>query len=150
MGTSVASIDVDVPIAVAYDQWTHLERFPAFVDGVESVRETGADQHHWVTRIAGVEREFHSQVLADVPRERIEWVGSGGVNHRGAVTFESASPERTTITVRLELSPRTRLEGVAERLGLVNHRLKSAMSGFKQNAEALMTGVELNATHRSV
>ena len=29
------SIDVDVPVRVAYDQWTQFEDFPRFMEGVE-------------------------------------------------------------------------------------------------------------------
>ena len=28
------SVDVDVPVRVAYDQWTQFESFPEFMDGV--------------------------------------------------------------------------------------------------------------------
>ncbi|HUP54790.1 MAG TPA: SRPBCC family protein, partial [Methylomirabilota bacterium] len=31
------SVDVDVPVRAAYDQWTQFEEFPRFMEGVESV-----------------------------------------------------------------------------------------------------------------
>ena len=37
------SIDVDVPVRVAHDQWTQFESLPSFRDGVESVH---ADRPH--------------------------------------------------------------------------------------------------------
>jgi len=145
MSTNFTSVDVDVPIAVAYDEWTKLERFPVFIDNVASVTETEVDQHHWVTKIAGVEREFDTRIVEKVPQQRIEWVNVNGVDHRGAVTFESASPERTTITVELDLSPRTMVERVADEFGLVNVPMRSGMNGFKASVEALLTGVQHNA-----
>ena len=35
MSTVEQSIDVDVPVRTAYDQWTQFESFPEFMDGVE-------------------------------------------------------------------------------------------------------------------
>ena len=31
------TIEVEVPVRVAYDQWTQFREFPKFMDGVESV-----------------------------------------------------------------------------------------------------------------
>ena len=33
------SIDVDVPVRAAYDQWTQFEEFPSFMEGVEEIRQ---------------------------------------------------------------------------------------------------------------
>ncbi|CAA9380187.1 MAG: hypothetical protein AVDCRST_MAG06-879, partial [uncultured Nocardioides sp.] len=33
------SIDVDVPVRTAYDQWTQFESFPQFMSGVESITQ---------------------------------------------------------------------------------------------------------------
>ena len=44
------SIDVDVPVRVAYDQWTQFESFPSFMDGVESITQTDPTHNHWVTK----------------------------------------------------------------------------------------------------
>ena len=52
------SVDVDVPVSVAYNQWTQFESFPHFMTGVESIRQVSDTRNHWVTNIAGVEREF--------------------------------------------------------------------------------------------
>ena len=39
MSTVTKSVDVNVPIRAAYDQWTQFESFPQFMDGVESVAQ---------------------------------------------------------------------------------------------------------------
>ena len=39
MSEIIESIEVDVPVRTAYDQWTQFEEFPRFMDGVESVAQ---------------------------------------------------------------------------------------------------------------
>ena len=39
METIKKSIDVNVPVSTAYNQWTQFEEFPKFMDGVESVTQ---------------------------------------------------------------------------------------------------------------
>ena len=48
------SIDVAVPVRVAYDQWTQFEEFPRFMDGVESVEQIDDTHLHCVATIGGV------------------------------------------------------------------------------------------------
>lgn len=33
------AVEVDLPVRVAYDQWTQIEEFPQFMEGVETVQE---------------------------------------------------------------------------------------------------------------
>jgi hypothetical protein len=44
------TIEVDVPIHAAYDQWTQFEDFPQFMGGVDPVRQVGDALTHWVRR----------------------------------------------------------------------------------------------------
>ena len=50
------SVDVDVPVSVAYNQWTQFESFPDFMSGVESITQVDDTRNHWVTNIAGAAR----------------------------------------------------------------------------------------------
>ena len=36
------SIDVDVPVRTAYNQWTQFESFPQFMEGVERIDQLTA------------------------------------------------------------------------------------------------------------
>ena len=37
MSTIEKSIDVNVPVRTAYNQWTQFEEFPRFMEGIEEV-----------------------------------------------------------------------------------------------------------------
>jgi len=63
MTSIIKSIDINVPVRTAYDQWTQFESFPEFMEGVEEVRQVDdqdmhlADQHRWTQ--GGVRRGRH-------------------------------------------------------------------------------------------
>ena len=47
------SVDVDVPVSTAYNQWTQFESFPEFMDGVESISQVSDTRTHWVVKVGG-------------------------------------------------------------------------------------------------
>jgi uncharacterized membrane protein len=71
-------VDIDVPVSVAYNQWTQFESFPQFMDGVESIVQIDDTHNHWVTNVAGVEREFDTEITEQHSDERIAWHSVGG------------------------------------------------------------------------
>jgi uncharacterized membrane protein len=52
MATVQESIEVDVPVRTAYNQWTQFESFPQFMDAVEEVRQKDDTHLHWRASIA--------------------------------------------------------------------------------------------------
>ncbi len=67
MASVQESVDVDVPIRVAYDQWTQFESFPNFMGGVERITQLDDTRTHWVTNIDGVKREFDAEITEQHP-----------------------------------------------------------------------------------
>ena len=53
MSTIEQSIDVNVPVRTAYNQWTQFEEFPRFMEGVEAVRQLDQQRLHWRANIGG-------------------------------------------------------------------------------------------------
>ena len=53
MATIEESIDVEVPVETAYNQWTQFEEFPRFMEGVEEVRQLDDTRLHWVAELGG-------------------------------------------------------------------------------------------------
>ncbi len=52
----IETIDVDVPVRTAYDQWTQFESFPNFLDEVESITQLDETHTHWKVKVGGAER----------------------------------------------------------------------------------------------
>ena len=51
------SIEVDVPVSKAYNQWTQFESFPHFMEGVERVEQKDDKHLHWVAEVGGEKQE---------------------------------------------------------------------------------------------
>ncbi|MEU1510288.1 SRPBCC family protein, partial [Kitasatospora sp. NPDC005748] len=66
-------IDVDVPVSTAYNQWTQFEQFPMFMEGVEEITQLDERHNHWKTKIAGVSREFDTEIVDQVPDDHVAW-----------------------------------------------------------------------------
>ena len=131
------SIDVDVPIRVAYDQWTQFESFPEFMDGVESITQTGDRQTHWVTKIGGVEREFDAEITEQHPDERVAWKStSGDTHHAGVVTFHKITDTTTRIMIQLDWEPQGIVEKVGAVVGVDDHQISADAKRFKAFIES--------------
>ena len=57
MTTIVRSIDVNVPVRIAYNQWIRFDEFPKFMEGVKQVTQMDAKRLHWKAEVAGQENE---------------------------------------------------------------------------------------------
>ena len=129
------SIDVDVPVRVAYNQWTQFEEFPKFMDGVESITQLDDERLHWVVDIAGVIREFDTTISEQLPDERVAWTTTDGPTHAGVVTFHSLADDKTRVTLQMDFEPEGFLETAGDKLGFVSGRLAGDMKNFKSFIE---------------
>ena len=103
MATQVEkTVEVDVPVHTAYNQWTQFEEFPRFMGGVDEVRQIGPALTHWVAQIAGVRREWDAAILEQVPDSKVAWAATTGATNAGAVYFQSLGPARTLVRLQLE------------------------------------------------
>ncbi len=122
MSSIKQSVEVDVPIRVAYNQWTQFEEFPMFMEGVEKVQQLDDVNLHWTASIAGVHREWDARIIEQIPDERVEWTNLDGISNGGVVTFNRLGPESTRVTLEMEVEPQGVLENVADALGVIERR----------------------------
>ncbi|GAA4744253.1 hypothetical protein GCM10023328_27580 [Modestobacter marinus] len=136
MSTKVEeSIQVDVPVRTAYDQWTQFEDFPHFMGGVTEVSQHGDQRLHWVAEIAGVKREWDAAILEQIPDQKIAWAATDGATNAGAVRFEPAGPAATIVHLTLEYEPEGLVEQAGDKLGLVGRQVRSDLEKFKSLIE---------------
>jgi len=131
----VETIDVAVPVSTAYNQWTQFESFPRFMDGVERIDQVSATRTHWLTKIAGVQREFDAEVTEQQPDERIAWTTENGTHQAGVVTFHRLDEATTRVTLQLDHEPEGFVEKAGDALGIVQRRINGDLKNFKQFIE---------------
>ena len=108
------SIDVGVPISLAYDQWTRFEDFPGFMKKVESVEQEEDEKLKWKAQVFWSHRTWESTIIEQVPDERIVWRSEGDKGTvDGTVTFHELTPDLTRILLLLQYHP----QGFMERTG---------------------------------
>lgn len=130
------SIDLEVPVRTAYDGWTQFESFPAFMEGVEEVRQLSDTKLHWRTKVAGREKEFDAEITEQVPDERIAWTSVEGAEHAGVVTFHRLDEGRTRIMLQVDVEPEGAVEKAGDALGLVKRRVTGDLARFKELVES--------------
>ena len=112
--TITQEIEVEVPVATAYNQWTQFEEFPSFMEGVDSVKQLDDTLLHWAATVAGKKAEWDAKIIEQRPNERIVWESVDGKQTRGAVTFAPAdSGSKTRIRLAMSYKP----DGISEKAG---------------------------------
>ena len=137
MPNAIETVDVNVPVTVAYNQRTKFEEFPKFLSFVESITQVNDTLTEWKVKIGGVEREFEAQVTEQHPDERVAWNSTGGqVDHGGVVTFHKLAKNETRVTVQLDWEATGLMEKAGAALGVDNHAIKKDLANFKEFIEA--------------
>jgi len=130
------SIDVNVPVSVAYNQWTQFEEFPRFMEGVESVRQLDDRHLHWRANIGGKVEEWSAEITEQIPDKRIAWKSISGAKNAGVVTFHRLSDETTRVTLQIDYEPQTWTESLGDLLGFLERRVQNDLDRFKEFIES--------------
>jgi len=148
MSTIEESIEVDVPVRTAYNQWTQFEEFPRFMEGVESVRQIDDTHLEWTAEIAGARRQWDAEITEQHPDERVAWRATSGIDNAGVVTFHRLGDARTKVMLQLEVEPEGMVEQAGDKLGFVKRRAVGDLERFKTFIEG--RGAETGAWRGNV
>ena len=136
MATVEESIEVNVPVSTAYNQWTQFEDFPRFMEGVESVKQIDDTHLHWVAEIGGERREWDAEITEQQPDARIAWKATGGHGNSGVVTFKPLEQNSTMVTVRMEHVTEGLKEQLGSAVGADSRRVKGDLERFQEYVES--------------
>ena len=129
------SVEVEVPVSTAYDQWTQFEEFPSFMDGVEKVKQLDDTHLHWVASIGGHEEEWDAEITEQIPDQRIAWKATSGKGNAGVVTFHRLDDNRSKIMLQLDWESEGMVEALGTMVGQDDRKVKGDLERFKELIE---------------
>jgi uncharacterized membrane protein len=136
MSEIIESIDVNVPVRTAYDQWTQFESFPKFMEAVQDVRQLDDTTLEWVADVAGKEKRWKAKITEQKPDERVAWTSVDGARNAGVVTFHRLGEGVTRVTLQLDVDPEGPIENVGDALGVVKRQVQGDLKRFKEFIES--------------
>jgi uncharacterized membrane protein len=136
MSQIIETIDIDVPVRVAYDQWTQFEEFPRFMEAVEKVEQLDDTTLRWTAEIAGVKKTWKATITEQTPDQRIAWTSTEGARNAGVVTFHRLDDSKTRVTLQLDVEPEGPVESVGDALGFVQRQAKGDLERFEKYVES--------------
>ena len=128
-------IEVDVPVRVAYDQWTQFESFPQFMEGVDRVIQLDDRTLEWTATIAGKTKHWRAEIVEQQPDQVVSWRSTEGAQNDGAIRFESLGANRTRVSLQLDVEPEGLVEKAGDALGIVERRVKGDLERFREFIE---------------
>jgi uncharacterized membrane protein len=134
MATIEKSIDVEVPVAVAYDQWTQFEQFPQFMEGIVDVKQLDDKHVQWTAEVGGERHQWQAEIVEQQPDRVIAWRSIDGVPNSGRVEFEPIDTG-TRVRVEMEYEPEGLKESVGAMLGVDGGQVEDDLERFRDLVE---------------
>lgn len=144
----VETIEINVPVRSAYNQWTQFEDFPQFMASVHEIRQLDDKHLHWKANVAGEEKEWDVEITEQIPDKRIAWQSTTGVPNGGVATFHKISDNECRVTVQMDYQPEGALEKIGDAFGAVRMELRGNLQKFKEMLES--RGKETGAWRGSI
>lgn len=149
MATIEKSIDVGVPVSVAYDQWTQFETFPQFMGGIVSVQQLDDSHVKWTAEVGGERRQWKAEIVEQEPDKVIAWRSVEGMPNSGRVEFEPTD-SGTRVTVEMEYETDGLKESTGAMLGVDSGQVEEDLERFRDLVEGreVPTGAWRGAIHQ--
>jgi uncharacterized membrane protein len=136
MSTIEKSIEVNVPVRIAYNQWTQFEEFPSFMEGVKEVNQLDDSHLRWKAQIGGKNKQWNAVITEQRPDERIAWKSTDGAKNAGVVTFHRLSDQKSKVMLQMDYEPEGTVENVGDAVGAVSTRVAGDLERFKTFIES--------------
>ena len=132
MSTKVEKrILVNVPVSVAYNQWTQFEDFPHFMSGVKNVKQLSDDRLEWTAEIAGVRRQWEARIWSKLRTRRWRGPQPKAQPMQGLSRLKILAAGRRPYSLSLEYEPEGVVEKVGDKLNVVERQAENDLNRFK-------------------
>ncbi len=131
METIEKLIEIDLPVHQVYQQWTHFEEFPKFMEGITEVKQLDAKHLHWVAEFEGKTKEWEAEIFEQVPDQKIAWRSTSGAPNAGVVSLQPHGERKTVVALKLSYSPEIGPNRAGEVPNQVSRRVEIDLQRFK-------------------
>jgi uncharacterized membrane protein len=135
----VETVDIQAPVSVAWDLWSDVTRWPAFLSHVRRVDRLDGRRFAWQLQLPGAEKDFVAELTEVIPEDRIAWHTVDGVDHAGVVTFHRLSDTTSRVTLQIEYDPRGFIEHLGALANLDSTLANYDLGQFQKLAETAAT-----------
>ncbi|HEY0699972.1 MAG TPA: SRPBCC family protein, partial [Micromonospora sp.] len=138
----VETVDVGVPVRVAYNQWTQFRDFPGFMKKVENVDQESDEKLTWKAQVFWSHRSWESTILRQIPDRLIHWRSKGPKGSvDGTVSFHELASDLTRVLLVLEYHPQGLFEHTGNLWRAQGRRVRLELKHFVRH---VMTEVVLD------
>jgi len=135
MSTVIKSIEVDVPIATAFQEWMRFEELPRFMRGVVAVKQLDDRRLLWRAQIFGVERVWELEITEIAPERTLAWSSYSGPKNHGVIVLEPVTAFITRVILEIHYDPSGVVEGITDYLGVLSRWVERSLVRYKDVIE---------------
>jgi uncharacterized membrane protein len=129
------SVDIAVPIRVAWEEWMAFESIP---EGVHTVTDIERDGDELFGRTSGPRpTDWAAEILDEREQQSFAWQSHEGSDCAGLVTFHDLSKRLTRIELNLDVVPTSLAETFQLTLHLADRRAEAELRRFKARLELI-------------
>jgi uncharacterized membrane protein len=129
------SLDIAVPLQVAWEEWLALESLP---EGVDTVADIERDGEVLVGRITGPRaRDWEAEILDEREQQSFAWLSHEGSDCSGLITFHELSLRLTRVELNLDVVPTGIADAVQLKTHLADRHAEAELRRFKSRVELI-------------
>ena len=150
MATVQQSIDIKAPVHAAYNQLSHFEDYPQFMEEVQSVQQLDDRHFHWTTIMSNRSVEWDAEITEQEPGRCIAWHNTSGPTNAARIEVQALGADTSRVTFTLE-SEAQQVPGASSGFSEqeMAQRLKMDLARLKDFIEGRQTAAHVQSPHMS-
>lgn len=131
------SIDIAVPIALAYEEWIRLEFLPEGVHTVRNIQRRGERLRGEIAGVGHVQSRWRAEIREERPEESFAWRSLAGSDCLGLITFHRLAERLTRLEVELDVIPKSPAQAFELLTHIADRRAETELRRFKAELERI-------------
>ena len=131
------SIDIAVPLELAYAEWMKLEFLPEGIHRVEQIKRKGERLRGRIAGALARQSTWRAEVREERPNESFAWRSEKGSDCLGLITFHSLAERLTRLELELDVVPVGPAQAFELLVHIADRRAETDLRRFKAKLERI-------------